>query len=379
MERVKRNRFSIRSSRLVFFISKALATLIAPVNASPLTTSNQPTASLAPSPSATAVDTNTESSRDGSFQVLADGTQDLAALVGIFATNSVERYAIDYNKGHLSSAVALLSLLGLLGYVRALVKLGMGSKACEDAGFDTTALRPIFGVSDADRLPANEIYEAHYIERQETDSEITWKRVRRTKHTLDSFALAQHRSWMSRENGPAGKGSQIVNVALDMSEQHFSALLNISRRLFLGFGFKYLQYSGIELFRSSLGDLLVLVVSLFCVGVTSCLVIPLRGTSRPTWSLYVATIGLFVPIVITSLAWAWVYAQEQLPWVGLDWNRGRHRIRHFAYIDSGHSYITLNVRVVEGHIRSGIRIASLMAALSAIAGYVLTTPSLYVE
>jgi hypothetical protein len=75
--------------------------------------------------------------RSSTFQVLADGTQDLAALIGLFATDSVERYSVDYSRGYLSVAVATCSLLGILGYVRALVKLAMGSKACQDSAFPT--------------------------------------------------------------------------------------------------------------------------------------------------------------------------------------------------------------------------------------------------
>lgn len=75
--------------------------------------------------------------RQGTIQTIAGGTQDLAALVGLFATDSVERYSVDYSKGYLSVAVATSSLLGILGFVRALVKLGMGSKWCQDAAFPT--------------------------------------------------------------------------------------------------------------------------------------------------------------------------------------------------------------------------------------------------
>lgn len=75
--------------------------------------------------------------RRDTFQILADGTQDLAALVGLFATDSVERYSVDYSRGYLSVAVATCSLLGILGYVRALVKLAMGSRSCQDSAFPT--------------------------------------------------------------------------------------------------------------------------------------------------------------------------------------------------------------------------------------------------
>ena len=80
---------------------------------------------------------NATTREESTFKVLADGTQDLAALVGLFATDSVERYAVDYSRGYLSVAVASCSLLGILGYVRALVKITMGSKSCQDSAFPT--------------------------------------------------------------------------------------------------------------------------------------------------------------------------------------------------------------------------------------------------
>ena len=75
--------------------------------------------------------------RDGALQVLADGTQDLAALVGLFATDSVERYSFDYTHGYLSVAMATCSMLGILGYVRGLAKLAMGSNMCHNSAFST--------------------------------------------------------------------------------------------------------------------------------------------------------------------------------------------------------------------------------------------------
>ena len=66
-------------SRLALFLYKIVAELIPATRAAPLassTQSNSPTTatSAASAPSA-------DDSRDGTFQVLADGTQDLAALV----------------------------------------------------------------------------------------------------------------------------------------------------------------------------------------------------------------------------------------------------------------------------------------------------------
>ncbi|KAL8765197.1 MAG: hypothetical protein Q9209_007658 [Squamulea sp. 1 TL-2023] len=130
-----------------------------------------------------------KSDRKSPFQVLADGTQDLAALVGIFATNSVERYAVDYSKGHFSVASSLLSFLGLLGYVRALVKLALGSEGCQNAGFDTRSLRPLFGVPDEDRLPSDAVRQIYYVERSRSAQYVSWKLAATRKHTVDSMPI----------------------------------------------------------------------------------------------------------------------------------------------------------------------------------------------
>jgi len=65
-------------------------------------------------PAATATSTSSSGNRN-TFQAFAAGTQDLAALVGLFATDSVERYGFDYTQGWLMPALATCSLLGFLG------------------------------------------------------------------------------------------------------------------------------------------------------------------------------------------------------------------------------------------------------------------------
>ena len=290
-----------RNSRFTILLYKVVSHFIAPVSASPFTTSTQPATSSSTSSSATASTTSSGMRDDSSFQGLATGTQDLAALVGIFATDSVERYAFDYTKGHLSSAVSMLSLLGILGYVRALVKLGLGPKACENAGFDMKALRPMVGVSDTDRLPADEIYELLCIERltNSDGSRIQWNLVRNTKHTTDSSALGLLLKSLSRAS-------------------HFEIfdLHPISRRSW------QTPYLGGKLFNPTLGVVtmvLILLVSLICFGLNSLLVVPLRATSQPTWSLYFATVGILVPTYCSSIAWAWVLLKNSchiLLWTG---------------------------------------------------------------
>lgn len=107
------------------------------------------------------------SNRSSGFQVLADGTQDLAALVGLFATDGVERYTIDYTRGFLPPVTAPLSLLGLLGYVRALLKLSFGVDFCERTGFSIISLRSYAGVRSRDVARDEQITHVHYLERQD--------------------------------------------------------------------------------------------------------------------------------------------------------------------------------------------------------------------
>ena len=350
MSQAKRGRLFFPNSRTATFLYKAAAILIAPANASPFTTATQSSTSPVTSSLPTAPSSSSKPDRDGSFQVLADGTQDLAALVGIFATNSVERYAFDYSRGHLSSAVSMLSLLGLLGYVRALVKLGMGLEACENAGFDMKALRPMFGVSDTDRLPTSEVYEMHYIERHTDGSHITWKRINNTKHTKDSCALREYLSDL--DNKQPFDPFQIHTYWTAKESWHWCH-----------------PFRGGRLFRSTRGDIFVVLVPFLCVVLTSCLIVPLRGSSRPQWSLYFATLGLFVPVFSTTLMWAWVYAQEQLPLNSIDDDAHMSEIKHFAYLksESRRLYIVLDLRAIAGYTRWGLRTMSLVAALSAIA------------
>lgn len=245
----------------------------------------------------------------------------------------------------------MLSLLGLLGFVPALVKLGMGSMACYKAGFDTKALRPIFGVHDTDRLPADEVYKVQYIEREVVNKQIRWKRMGRAKHTKDSLALRGKLVHMD----PKGQSFSVIGFQMAGSSR---GRLRSWKDLYLGFG----------LFRSTKGDFFVILVSLICVGLTSFLVIPFGGYLQPTWSLYFATVGLSISLLTTSLMWAWVYAQEQLPYGKTDDVNPSSGLTRFACMQSANRYIIMDLKLVTGHTRYLIRVISLMAALLAIVG-----------
>lgn len=336
-------------------ISNILSKLVAPAAAIPIVPTLSSNATLtSASSSAAESSAPSQDDRGGSFQILADGTQDLAALVGVFATDSVERYAIDYNKGYLSSAAATLSLLGLLSYVRALIKLGLGQDSCHNVGFDTKALRPLFGIPDIDRLPSDVVHNVNYVERARKEGYIEWKSVTTTKHTVDSM--------------------QLLTAALPLPDSEPDRISIISCNL---------QYPD-EIIRSHKGSWRVPVLFTACVGATCFVIIPFGNQShRLSWTVYFAIFGLFFSILLSSLAWAWVFAQEQLPSNPTHWIHYEHSLGyrygplslkslqkqdHFAFIRSGNSYATFNIKKVGGKIRMAIRVFSFAAGMSAIVG-----------
>ncbi|KAL8930183.1 MAG: hypothetical protein Q9208_000800, partial [Pyrenodesmia sp. 3 TL-2023] len=76
---------------------------------------------------------------------LAGGSQDLAALLGLFCTQGVERNSLACNFGYGTVIASSLSLLGVLGLVKSSIKLALGLKHCDQAGFNLDSLRCIFG------------------------------------------------------------------------------------------------------------------------------------------------------------------------------------------------------------------------------------------
>ena len=77
--------------------------------------------------------------------ILASGSQDLAALAGLFATEGVERNALAGHLGYGAVVSAGVSLLGILGLVKSSVKLSLGLERCRKSGFSIDSLRGFFG------------------------------------------------------------------------------------------------------------------------------------------------------------------------------------------------------------------------------------------
>ncbi|KAF8460768.1 hypothetical protein BDZ91DRAFT_413832 [Kalaharituber pfeilii] len=238
---------------------------------------------------ARAADNNCQRVMDAqsTFQVLATETQDLAALVGLFATDSVERYAVDYSRGYLSVAVATCSLLGILGYVRALLKLALGSKLCTHSAFMTAPVRPILGVAEIDRLPKEELATVAYIRSSRSGDGpheiVTFELVKKLNHTEESFPAARVLQRLPVSNLSPRKGQYdyfLRNPATDV-RTHIWVL-----------GMSWL--------------------SLVCSAAATSFAV-LSIPSEWGWTRIVATFGLFVGLAASSVMWSYVYMKQQLP------------------------------------------------------------------
>ncbi|KAI9859406.1 MAG: hypothetical protein M1813_006743 [Trichoglossum hirsutum] len=291
--------------------------------------------------------------RSNAFQVLADGTQDLAALVGLFATDSVEGYSFDYSRGFLGAAMSTCSLLGLLGYCRGLLKLAMGSHACGQSAFSTTMQRPYMGVAEKERLPSEELTEVRYLERRKRESDVEWRVVKILRHTDESMPLTANR-----------RKSDVLADKYSVIELILAAEKNI--------------------LRSRLAFLWVPGSVALTTGATSFTILPFDGGFG--WTRLYATFGLFASILTGSLCWAWVYSQEQLPpgrspWWSSRWGglpphaksgpgMSLERKNSFAYYQYNRAFFIFNCRGVHGTQEKMLRAVSFAAAISAAISYV---------
>ncbi|KAK3386462.1 hypothetical protein B0H63DRAFT_467823 [Podospora didyma] len=332
--------------------------------------------------------------RNSAFQTLADGTQDLAALLGVFATDSVERYSFDYTQGYLSTAASSLSLLGLLGYIRAVVKLSLGLQACENAAYDTSTVRPLLGVSERDRLPSDELVKVTYMKRRivekeriiweepptttekaaddpglqradnrETVALVSWRVAKTVRHTIDSAPLLEQF---------AKRGDEGFSYTAEQERYCISSVALGDRGSFL---------------VSPFGRLLIATIAMVSISATCLTLLPFCGpASDYTWTTWYGTLGLAVSIMIPCLVWGWVYFEENLPRSHSEWAAAPHlaprgwgseyepdkskRKDWFAFASVAERHVFLNVRPVDGALLWLFRRLSFVMAISALLGYI---------
>ncbi len=73
-------------------------------------------------------------------QGIASGTQDLAALAGVFCTEAVEQSVHATQDGYVSVSISSFSMLGILGLVKSAVKIALGLERCQSAGFNLDSI-----------------------------------------------------------------------------------------------------------------------------------------------------------------------------------------------------------------------------------------------
>ena len=240
---------------------------------------------------------NSTSSQSNSFKILAEGTQDLAALVGLFATDGVERYTIDYTRGFLPPVMAPLSLLGLLGYVRALLKLSLGVRFCERTGFSTLPLRSYTGVRKSEVLVNEKLTEVKYLKRHNLGGYIRWNIVKRVEHTKESMPLT------------IGAGQRALKDRRAFYTSYSIAMCTLARTRetsYFAFGMCAVALAS----AAGIASFPVLIIS-----------------SYRTWARIFASAGLVISVLIGGLPWCWIYLQEHLPfescqWFRSDWKEG---------------------------------------------------------
>ena len=308
---------------------------------------------------ATSSEQNTYSARGSGFQVLADGTQDLAALVGLFATDGVERYTIDYTRGFLPPVTAPLSLLGLLGYVRGLLKASLGIEFCERAGFSTASLRSHAGVRRQDVGRSERIVNVYYLERTISESSVQWKVVKTVPHTHESMPLI------------AGGGKRALRDRRAYNPSFSIAMCS--------------------LVRSGSTAKITFGTCVLCLALTSSIssLVTLLLAGPWIWTRYFACAGLPLSILVGGLPWCWEYIIEHLPfescdWFRSDWKEGTASVarstdlpgeslmrkNHFAYFARDDHFYIFDCRAVSVLGLGFIRVTSLCAAICITVAYI---------
>ena len=291
------------------------------------------------------------------FQILADGTQDLAALVGLFATEGVERYAIDYTRGLLPPSTAPLSMLGLLGYVRTLLKLSFGVDFCERTGFSTFCLRSYAGVKV--RSSHEMTTDVHYLQRTILKDFVQWEIVKTVVHTRESMPLT------------AGDGFRVLRDRRTQDPSLSIAMCFLDKR----------RGTAFSIFGLSL---IVLTIST-ALSSFSVLLFP----SGWDWTRFFATAGLTLSVLIGGLPWCIIYIIEQLPfgvsdWFRSDWKNGAttisgsadgagkslERKNTFAYFSKDDHFYIFDCHAVGSHFMRAVRTVSLFAAISITVAYI---------
>lgn len=96
---------------------------------------------------------------DSIAQVLASGSQGLAALASLFLTDAVEHNVLATHLGYGTILISSLSAFGLLGIVESCLKASLGLEKRRATGFNMDSMRGLFGYAAGESATSGEIVE----------------------------------------------------------------------------------------------------------------------------------------------------------------------------------------------------------------------------
>ena len=293
---------------------------------------------------------NTDDNDSGTLQTLAQGSQDLTAFIALLATDSVEKVAFDYTQGLLPAAVAPLSIFGILGYVKALLKLSVGAEACDRIGVHAESLRSHFGLSTSElaSTPKDSLIEVYYMGRE--------RYLGGDKISGDGSDGQETRAhfWTIRQIS-YHNSSTLPEIKLGGQDTFFleSHVIGSIR----------CQVTFWKLCRSVTLSLLLLGISAL---LSSAAITPF--VKHWTFSMWFAVVGTPAALVVGSVPWLLIYVNQTVPvrpspWHGRRMQAVRNgddekdkdgldtyvkpsmRPQHFAYIKRGEACFNLDCRV----------------------------------
>ncbi|KAH0542517.1 hypothetical protein FGG08_003113 [Glutinoglossum americanum] len=202
-------------------------------------------------------------------QAIASGTQDIAALAGLFCTSSVECNALATHLGYGNLAVSTLSLLGVLGMVKSALKISLGRERCRATGFSLDSIRGLFGYTALEAAANKKIVDCDIVTVKFGAREILIEKGKQYLSPESTPLVTVGSLWGA---GPGGEGGRRLTGFTLMSLGNLESETAWSQNIWLHF------------FGS------------VCAGVTAWLLLVIDAPWN--WVRIYATLGMHVSLVI---------------------------------------------------------------------------------
>lgn len=200
----------------------------------------------------------------------------LAALIGLFNTDSVEVTALATYHGFYAVIISSLSMLGILGLVKNTLKMSLGLELCKTAGFSLDSLRGIFGYEPGEAAITGDLVNCDAISLTITEEKDII--VHKTKLLLDNVR------------------TPIVSVGSDWPFMSHTTAVNL----------------GNAKLEASQRSWIAISFATMCSGATTWILLVIK--SPWTWVRVFATVGLHTCLVSMVLIPVWYDWQTARPW-----------------------------------------------------------------